>query len=81
MNWHLDVFAEDENPSIPIHAMEEMQYQQALREGPCEDDCEMTCPFIGLLPQESGKEEGSPLNFKSWVEIDQQIELALKLGI
>tara|TARA_R110000868_G_scaffold67046_1_gene199214 strand:- start:6598 stop:6855 length:258 start_codon:yes stop_codon:yes gene_type:complete len=30
---------------------------------PCEDDCEITAPYIGLLPDESDHENGSPLNF------------------
>lgn len=79
MNWYLDVFSEDENPTIPIHAMEEQLHQQALKEGPCDDDCETTCPFVGMLPQESGKENGSPLHFNT-VEIDRQIQEAFRQG-
>lgn len=33
------------------------------RFGPCEDDYESTTPFVGMLPDESDKPDGSPLNF------------------
>lgn len=33
------------------------------RSGPCEDDVEVTCPFVDMLPEESDAEEGSPLDF------------------
>ena len=81
MNWYLDVFAEDENPSLAQHATQERLQQTELREGPCDDDCEMKSPFIGILPEESGKENGSPLHFQSNAEIDHQIQQAFKLGI
>lgn len=32
--------------------------------GPCEDDYEITCPYVDLLPDESEHENGSPLNFR-----------------
>lgn len=31
--------------------------------GPCDDDVEVTCPYVGMLPDESDCEDGSPLNF------------------
>ena len=31
--------------------------------GPCDDDCEYTAPYVGILPDESGKVNGSPLRF------------------
>lgn len=34
------------------------------RSGPCEDDCEVTAPWIGRCPEESNHEDGSPLNFR-----------------
>jgi hypothetical protein len=37
--------------------------EQDHRSGPCEDDCEVTCPYIGMLPDESDDEDGSPLDF------------------
>jgi hypothetical protein len=33
------------------------------RSGPCEDDVERTAPYIGILPDESDEEDGSPLDF------------------
>lgn len=33
------------------------------RSGPCDDDCEVTAPFISILPDESAHEDGSPLDF------------------
>lgn len=33
------------------------------RNGPCEDDYEFTMAYINMLPDESDKEYGSPLNF------------------
>jgi hypothetical protein len=45
----------------------------------CEDDCEVVAPYIGMLPDESNKEEGSPINFVEKAtgvtdkEIDEQI--------
>lgn len=40
--------------------------------GPCEDDCEVTAPFIGVCPDESGKLDGSPIDFggPSKAEVD-----------
>jgi hypothetical protein len=31
----------------------------------CDDDCERTCPFIGLLPEETDRENASPLDFST----------------
>lgn len=39
-----------------------------MRHSPCDDDCENTAPYIGMMPEESGKEDGSPLRFASEVE-------------
>lgn len=36
-----------------------------LRSLPCEDDCECTAPYIGMLPDESEGEDVSPLDFSS----------------
>ena len=81
MNWYLDFFAHEENPSIPIHQLEEQNHQQELREGPCEDDWEVTAPYIGILPDESRGEGVSPLNFRTDVQkhlslINQEIDQA-----
>jgi hypothetical protein len=31
--------------------------------GPCEDDYEVTCPYVDMLPEESDDEDCSPLKF------------------
>ena len=33
------------------------------RSGPCDDDVERTAPYIGICPEESETEDGSPLDF------------------
>jgi hypothetical protein len=33
------------------------------RSGPCEDDVERTAPYLGICPEESDHEDGSPLDF------------------
>jgi hypothetical protein len=55
MNF-LDLFGDDFRHIDRFH-------ETARREGPCEDDREETAPYIGILPDESEHEEGSPLNF------------------
>lgn len=42
-----------------FHRIEESE----KRFGPCEDDAETCCPYVGMLPEESGKEFGSALRF------------------
>jgi len=32
--------------------------------GPCDDDYELTSPYVGILPDESYRENGSPLSFR-----------------
>lgn len=58
MNW-LDLF--DDTAEL------DRQYyrENARRElsGPCDDDVEMTCPFVGMLPEETDHEDPSPLSF------------------
>jgi hypothetical protein len=51
MNW-LDLF----DDGLPTAHRE-------MSDGPCDDDCEETAPFIGMLPDESDHEDGSPLDF------------------
>lgn len=48
--------------TISVEALESI-IRLDQRSGPCEDDCEVTCPYIDMLPDESETEEGSPLNF------------------
>jgi hypothetical protein len=63
MNWFLDVFAEDERGMVRSFTEEDAPYEQALREGICEDDCEATTN-VGMMPAESNHEKVSPLRFK-----------------
>lgn len=70
MNW-LDLFDDNAEADRAFHRT------LARREahGPCEDDVEVTCPLVGMLPDESGKENGSPLHFTN-SEIDRLIREA-----
>lgn len=64
MNWYLDVFANDETDGglIALATIERLQREESLS-GPCEDDCEVTAPFIGICPDDTDHEEPSPLDF------------------
>lgn len=63
MNWFLDVFADDENDSS-CHALTVLcRLQDSDRSGPCEDDIELTAPYVGILPEETSHEHPSPLRF------------------
>ena len=44
---------------------EHLESSLSHRFGPCEDDAETVAPYIGILPDESDSEEGSPLDFSS----------------
>lgn len=50
MNW-LDLFGDEPQKETVDHS------------GANEDDCEETCPYVGILPDESEHEDGSPLDF------------------
>jgi hypothetical protein len=63
MNWFIDVFAEDYNDTSSQALSTIRRLQDSDRSGPCEDDCEVSAPFIGLLPEETDSEEPSPLDF------------------
>lgn len=63
MNWFLDVFAEDCADSNMMALGQIRRLQESDRSGPCEDDCEVTAPFVDLLPEETEHEEPSPLEF------------------
>jgi len=73
MNW-LDLFddnAEADRARNREHARNELS-------GACDDDYEVTCPLIDMLPEESDKEGVSPLNFSN--DIDRKIEEAFTQG-
>lgn len=64
----------------------ERSAHELTRQGPNEDDAEITAPYIGVLPEESQGEEPSPLNFGyrgSWSSraIDAQITEAMRMGV
>jgi hypothetical protein len=63
MNWYLDVFADDVNDTNSSALASIQRCLEQDRSGPCEDDCEVTAPFVGLLPEETDHEEMSPLDF------------------
>ena len=63
MNWYLDVFAEDCSDSNTCALASIRRLQEQDRSGPCDDDYEVTTPFVDLLPEESEHEDGSPLDF------------------
>lgn len=65
MNWFLDVFSEDESDNNTLALAAIQRLQESDRSGPCEDDCEVTAPFIGMMPEETEHEELSPLDFGS----------------
>ncbi len=73
MNW-LDLF--DDTAEASRKRNREMARNELSE--PCEDDCEVSCPLIDMLPEESDKEGGSPLNFSN--DIDRQIEAAFESG-
>lgn len=49
------------------------------RSGPCDDDCEESAPYIGMLPEETYREDVSPLDFRNR-EIDFAIQEVLRNG-
>ena len=65
MNWFLDVFANDYTDDYTLAMGAIRRLQESDRSGPCEDDYESACPYGDILPEESDKENGSPLRFKS----------------
>jgi len=60
MNW-LDLFG-DEHMFVSLDSTGYIS-DVDLRAMACEDDVEATCPFVGMMPEESNHEDGSPLNF------------------
>ena len=62
MNFYLDVFPADECPVISLDSTGYI-HDVDLRALACEDDVEAACPYVGMMPEESNHEDGSPLNF------------------
>jgi hypothetical protein len=67
MNWFLDVFSldcQDDNTVAALAACQRLERESGqARTEACEDDVEVTCPYVGIMPEESYKENGSPLKF------------------
>lgn len=65
MNWYLDVFAEDcmSDNDLALVQISRIQRENDLS-GACEDDVEITAPWIDMLPEESDHANGSPLRFR-----------------
>ena len=51
-----------DNGAIGDNARHRMR-ESERRSGPCEDDTSVVAPFIGMCPDESEHEDGSPLDF------------------
>ena len=85
---HIQDFDWDRDDSY-IASLERAQVRDA-RSGPCEDSVEMTAPFLGMMPEESNHEGGTPPNFSPdevraaaydrIKRIDAQIEETLRVG-
>lgn len=63
MNWFLDVFANDYTDDYVLAEAAILRLQEEDRSGPCEDSDEVCAPFIGMVPEESDHQDGSPLDF------------------
>lgn len=79
MSIYLDLFGDDYRSIDRFRETER-------REGPCEDDCESTAPFIGIMPEESDSEDASPLNFshdrsREWEQFCNDYERILQEGL
>lgn len=77
--FHIVDFCGDEG-DMDLFSKLERQHQRDLRTGPCDDDCEVTAPFIDHLPEETHGTDPSPLRFYSASEIDYQIREAMRQG-
>lgn len=80
MSFYLDIVCGDD-----YTAMDRIR-ETERREGPCDDDAETTAPFIGMLPEESDHEEGSPLDFvripsRDWEVYEEDFSRLLKEGV
>lgn len=51
------------DPDFFDFAQDDVLSLRADLTGPCDDDPEVDCPYVGMLPDESDTEGGSPLDF------------------
>lgn len=49
--------------SMDEEFFEELPFMADDLTGPCDDDVEVDCPYVNMLPDESNTEDGSPLRF------------------
>ena len=80
MSFYLDIIAGDDYTAI------DRIREAERREGPCDDDCESTAPYVSMLPEESDHEEGSPLDFvripsRDWEVYEEDFSRLLKEGV
>lgn len=53
----------DGDDSLFEMRLRDTHLRQEMLSGPCEDDCEVTAPYVGACPDESSHQDGSPLSF------------------
>lgn len=79
-----DVDADDGDLALYEMKLRDTHQLRESHSGACEDDVESTAPFIGMLPEESNKEDGSILDFgfrrAEDARIDHAIERCLQFG-
>lgn len=80
MGFHIVDLGEWDEQDAAFWAKLERTDQHNRRHDPCEDDVEMTAPYIGILPDESNTENGSPLEFGAKA-FERDYLLCLKLGM
>jgi len=61
----------DGDDHLAVMRMRDTHQLRELLEGACEDDCEVTAPFIGMCPDESDHEDGSPITYGSGVSPEE----------
>jgi len=77
----------DEGDAILIAKLERAMHNDN-RSAPCEDDCEVTAPFVNMMPEESDhRSAGDPvlddahITSPLWATmIDRQIQTAFEVG-
>ena len=64
--FHIDQQSRDgfDDGDAALFAKLERDMHRDARSEACDDDVEVKCPYIGVCPDESNHEHGSPLDFK-----------------
>lgn len=76
MNW-LDLFDDDAESDRRFHR----EHARNVLSGPCEDDDSVVAPLIGMMPEESYKEDGSPLDFGKPHNAHASQDLSFQLSV